>query len=59
MKEWMKYKNEEINFNNFTYYFESPDLAPINLIGFTGPLNIYEEIKNGNISIKKEQKKIK
>ena len=45
--------NREIDFNNFTYYFKNPNLAPINFIGFRGPLHIFEEIKNDNISIKK------
>ena len=45
--------NREIDFNNFTYYFKNPNLAPINFIGFRGPLNIFEEIENDNISIKK------
>ena len=45
--------NREIDFNNFTYYFKNLNLAPINFIGFRGPLHIFEEIKNDNISIKK------
>ena len=32
--------SDEINFNNLTCYFASPNLAPINFIGFKGPLNI-------------------
>ena len=52
----------EINFNNLTYYFKSSNLVSINFIGFRGPLNIFEETKNGNISIKQsegDQKKFK
>ena len=45
-------KSDEINFNDLTYYFPSPNIAPIKFIGFRGPLNIYNEMKNGNISIK-------
>ena len=45
--------NREIDFNNFTYYLKNLNLAPINFIGFRGPLHIFEEIKNDNISIKK------
>ena len=41
----------DIEFNNLTYYLESQNLAPINFISFRGPLNIYKEIKNGNINI--------
>ena len=50
--------SEKIDFNNLTYYFTSPNLVPINFISFRGPLIIYNEIKNGNTSIKR-QKKIK
>ena len=45
----------EIKFNNSSYYFKSPNLAPIYFIGFRGPLNIYKEIKNSNISIEKAE----
>ena len=48
--------SDEIKFNNLTYHFKIPNLAPINFIAFRGQFHIYEEIKN--ISIKK-QKKIK
>ena len=43
----------DIEFNKLTYYFKNQNLAPLNFIGFRGLLNIYEEIKNGKISIKK------
>ena len=46
----------EINFNDLTYYFTNPNLAAIKFIGFTDPLDIYDEIKNGNISIKMQRK---
>ena len=54
--------SKETDLNNLTYYFKGPNLALINFIGFTGPLNIYKEIQNSNISIKKgeeDQKKFK
>ena len=54
--------SHKINLNNLIYYFRSSDLAPINFIGFRGPMHIYNEIKNGIISIKKakeDQKKFK
>ena len=54
--------SDEINFNNLTYYFASPNLAPINFIGFKGPLNFYNEIKNGETSVEKieeDQEKFK
>ena len=41
----------DIEFNNLTYYLKSQNPAPINFISFRGPLNIYKEIKNGNINI--------
>ena len=47
--------SEKIDFKNLTYYFTSPNLVPINFIGFRVPLNIYKEIKNSNISIKKAE----
>ena len=50
--------SEKNDFKKLTYYFASPNLAPTNFIGFRRPLNIYNEIKNANTSIKK-QKKIK
>ena len=45
---------KQIDFNNLSYYFTSPNLALINFISFRGPMYIYNEIKNG-----KKQKKIK
>ena len=48
--------SKEIDFNILTYYLNGPNLALINFIGFRGPLNIYEEIKNGSASIKKNRK---
>ena len=42
-----------MDFNNLTYYFISPNLASINSIAFRGPMNIYNEVKNDNISIEK------
>ena len=47
--------SEKNNFNNLTYFFTNPNLAPIIFIGFRGSLNIYNEIGNGNISIKKAE----
>ena len=58
----MQKMSGDIEFNKLTYYFKNQNLAPLNFIGFCGLLNIYEEIKNGNISIKKTkeyQKKFK
>ena len=58
----MQKMSGDIEFNQLTYYFKNQNLAPLNFIGFRGLLNIYEKIKNGNISIKEAkeyQKKFK
>ena len=48
--------SKQIDFKILTYKFKSKNIAPINFISFRGPLNIYENIKNGNISIEKVKK---
>ena len=45
--------SEKNDFKNLTYYFTNPNLALINFVGFRRPLDIYNEVKNGNISILK------
>ena len=45
--------SKEIDFNNLSYHFNSSNTAPINFIDFRGPIHIYNEIKNINISIEK------
>ena len=47
--------SKEINFNNFTYHFKGSNTAPINCIEFRDPERIFNEIKNGNISIEKSE----
>ena len=47
--------SKEINFNNLTYHFKGSNTAPINFVDFRGPMHIYNEIKNGNISIEKTE----
>ena len=47
------YTSKEINFNNLTYHFKGSNTAPINFIDFRGSMHIYNDIKNGNISIEK------
>ena len=47
--------SKEINFNNLTYHFKGWNTAPINHIGFRGPMHIFNEMKNGNISIEKTE----
>ena len=48
--------SKQIDFNNLVYYFKGRDIAPINFIRFIGPLHIFNEIKNGNTSLKKVEK---
>ena len=48
----------ETNFNNLTYCFESPNVAP-NFIGFRSSLNIFKGIKNVNLLIKKNRRRSK
>ena len=50
--------SKQIDFINLTYKCKDKGLDPINFIGFRGPLNIYESIKNG-IYINRKRKKIK
>ena len=47
--------SKEISFNNFTYHFKGSNTPPINFIEFRDPVRIYNEIKNGNISIQKSE----
>ena len=43
--------SKQIDFNNLTYYFRDETISPINFISFRGPMYIYNNIRNGNISI--------
>ena len=45
--------DKQIDFNNLTCYLKSQNLVSINFIGFKGPVYVYNEIKNGNISMEK------
>ena len=54
--------SKKIDFNNLIYHFIAPGLAPINFIGFKGPLKIYNKIRNAKTSVEKineDQKKFK
>ena len=54
--------SKKIDFNNLPYKNKNKNLVPINFIRFIGPLNIYENVRNGNISIEKaieDQKQFK
>ena len=48
--------SKQINFNNLTYYFNSKGSSLISFIGFKGPLNLYKNIHNGDITIKDAEK---
>ena len=50
--------NEEIDFNNLTYYYTSKS-APKYFVYFKGPLIIYNDLKNGRISLQKKNKSIR
>ena len=45
--------SKQINFNKLNYYFKSKGISLIVFIGFRGPLNLYENIHNGNKKIRK------
>ena len=45
--------SKKIDFNNLPYKNKNKNLVPINFIRVIGPLNIYENVRNGNISIEK------
>ena len=51
--------SKQVDFNNLTYKFSSPNLSPINFIGFKGSIHICNNIKNGNTSIEKYRKRPK
>ena len=54
--------SKKIDFNNLPYKNKNKNLVPINFIRFIGPLNIYKNVRNGNISIEKaieDQKQFK
>ena len=61
--EWSKYETnfKKNDFNSLTYFYKG-DTAPINFIGFKGPLHIFKSIYNGSIAlddVEKEQKSLK
>ena len=49
----MKYTTLVKKINNLTFHFKDSDTTPIHFINFRGPMDIYNEIKNGTISIGK------
>ena len=48
--------SKKIDFNNLTYYFKTSGISPINFIKFKGPFGFFNEIKNGNISLKSRRR---
>ena len=44
---------KQIDFSNLTFHFKDKNISPINFVGFSGPMYIYNNIKNGNTSIEK------
>ena len=55
-KEYIKHKKLLKNCNNLTYQIKGLNTSSVNFIDFRGALHIYNEIKNGNMSIKKLKK---
>ena len=54
--------SNKINFNNLTSLFRGSNTAPVNFVDFKGPMHIYNEIKNDNVSIEtieEDQKQFK
>ena len=47
--------SEGIDFNNLTYQYKGKS-APKYVICFEGPLTIYNDVKNGRITLRKEEK---
>ena len=45
--------SKKSNFDNLTDHIKDSNTASIRLIDFRGPMYIYREIENGNISIEK------
>ena len=45
--------SNQIHFNDWTYCFKVKSINPINVTNFKGRIYIYDNVKNGNISIQK------
>ena len=43
--------SREINFNNLIYKFKTPGISSIHFINFKGPMHIYNQLKNGDITL--------
>ena len=51
--------SKETDFNNLTYCFKGPGIAPIIFLKFRGLLNISKKIKNDNILLQKAEEEQK
>ena len=54
--------SSKIGFNNLKYTFKDRNNAPIDFIGFNGPLHIFKSIHDGDITledVEKDQIKLK
>ena len=49
-------QTSKIDLNNWTYYFKSKSISPINFIGFKAPLHLCRDIYDGNIELSKAEK---
>ena len=49
--------NKKTDFNNLTYYFKTSGISPVNFIKFESRFGFFNEIKNGDISLKKKKEK--
>ena len=49
--------SKQIDFTNLTYKFKSGNIPQIIFIAFRGPLHLYNDIANGDISIEKSRKR--
>ena len=50
--------SKQIDFNNLTYHYKG-DAAPKNFTDFKVPLNVYNKIKKGSITLEKAEEKRK
>ena len=48
--------SHEIDFSNVKYTFKGQNKAPIDFIGFKGPLHIFKSIHDGDITLEDAEK---
>ena len=49
--------SEKLDYNNLTYFFKDSRIPSINFIKFKGPMGLFKNIKNGDISLKKSRRR--